>query len=98
MNTPLDRRVWIEALHSQNVAFRKLLEVILRLAQAHGKPFIVNTFGRVLERDPVEIDDCVVFGDIALRFDQEERLIDLYKCIDGTTKRAEVVIEAGREG
>ena len=93
MTIPVDRRFWIEALHNQNVALEKLLQVIQLLAQGQGKDVIVSAFRDALDENQVEIDNYIVFGSLALRFDDHDRFIDLFRVIEGTTKRAEFNIQ-----
>lgn len=93
MNIHVERRLWIEASHKQEADFKKLLEVILRLAKVQEKASIVRAFGEATEQDAVEIQDCIVFANIALRFDGQGKLVDVFKVVEGTTNRAEIVIE-----
>ncbi len=91
----MDRRLWIEALHKQNVEFEKLLQVILRLTQDQKKDTVVSAFRDATEEVAVEIEDCVVFRNLALQFDEQDRLIDLFTVVEGTTKRTEILIQEG---
>ena len=95
MNTQAEIRLLIEALHKQNVEFEKLLRVILRLTQDQEKDTIVNAFRDAIAKDAVEIEDCVVFGNLALQFDDDDRFIDLFIVVEGTTKRAGILIQEG---
>ena len=97
MNTPIERRHWIEALHNLNVEYEKLLQIIVPLSQNHDKGFVVNIFAEVLAETPIDKEDCVLLRDLALRFDNDGRLIDVFKAIHGTTERAEVVIKSGSD-
>ena len=97
MNTPIERRRWIEALHSLNVEYEKLLQIIVRLSQDHDKDVVVNTFEDVLPETPAEKEDCVLVGNLALKFDNDGRLIDLFKAIPGTTERAEIVLKSASD-
>lgn len=85
MNNAIEIRRLIEALHSQGVEYGKLLRIIVRLSQDHDKDVVVNAFEDMLLETPVEKEDCVLIGYLALKFDNDGRLIDLFKAIPGTT-------------
>ena len=92
MSTPIERRRLIEAIDIQSTECDSLLRVIAQLGQGHDQEFVVNVFAIALAESPVEMDDCVLFRNIAAKFDIEGRLIDVFKVVPGTTERAEVVI------
>ena len=94
MSTPIERRRLIEAIHNLAVENEKLMRAIVPFGQGHDKAFVVNIFSVALDESPVEKDDCVLLGNLALKFDSDGRLIDVFKAVPGTTERAEVVIES----
>ncbi len=94
MSTPIERRQWIEALHNLNVECEKLFQIIVRLAQNHEKEAVVSAFSDALSGTPIEKESIVLIGDFALTFDNNGSLIDIFKAIPGTSKRAEVIIES----
>ncbi|MGI9232569.1 MAG: hypothetical protein ACR2RD_02970 [Woeseiaceae bacterium] len=97
MSTPIERRQLIEAIHNQGVEYENLLRIVVPLAQAHDKAFVVNVFAVTLNQIPFEKDDCVLLGNLALRFDNDGRLIDVFKVVPGTTERAEIVIKSSTD-
>lgn len=94
MSSPIERRQWIEALHDLNVEYEKLLQIIVRLGQDYQKEVVVDAFDNALPGTPVEKENFVLIGNLALKFDDNDRLIDLFKAIPGTTERAEIIIES----
>ena len=97
MSNPIESRRWIEALHNQNVEYEKLLRVILRLSQGQDKDAVVSAFKDVMSETAIEKEDCVLIGNLALKFDSDGRVIDLFTAIPGTTKRAKVVIKSASD-
>lgn len=92
MNTVQETRAWIEALHNQNIQSQKLLRIILQLGQGQKKDGVISTFRSALSVKPIEKNNHVIFGNLALQFDGDDRLVDLFQVVPGTTDRAEVVI------
>lgn len=97
MSTPIERRRMIEAIHNQSVEYENLLRIIVQLGQGHDKAFVVNVFAVALGESPVDKDDCVLLGNLALKFDHNSRLIDVFKAVPGTTERAEIVISSSTD-
>lgn len=87
----------IEAIHNLSVEYENLLRIIVPLCQGHDKAFIVNVFAVALAESPVEKDDCVLLRDLALRFDNDGKLTDVFKVISGTTERAGIVIKSSTD-
>ena len=92
MSTPIERRRLIEVIHDQNAECENLLRIIVQLGQGHDKAFIVNVFAVALAESPVEKGDYVLLRNLALKFDNVGRLIDVFKVVPGTTERAQIVI------
>ena len=88
----MERRLLIEALHDQDSECENLLRIIAQLGQGHDKDFLVNVFAVALAESPVEKDDCVLLRNLALKFDNDGRLIDVFKVVPGTTERAGIGI------
>ncbi len=95
--TPMERRAFIEALHSQSVEYEKLLGVILQLSKAVDRDQILSALQAELGINPIIKDDFVLFGRLALKFDENERLVDLFVAIEGTTTPGKVVIRSESE-
>ena len=96
-SNPKERRATIEALHSQNVEYKKLLGVVLQLSKPMQRDQILGAFQAELGIKPIIKGDFVLFGRLALQFDENERLVDLYVAIEGTTTPARVVIESSTD-
>ena len=92
MDAATETRELIEALHNQNVQFQKLLTIILQLGQNQDKDAVISAFRSANSEPPIEKDGHVIFGSMALRFNHEGHLEDVFQVVRGTTTRAEVLI------
>jgi len=92
-SSPVERRTLIEATHLQNVEYQKLLGIVLRVSKPLEREQVLSALQDVLAIEPIVKDAFVLFGRLVLQFDENERLADLYVAIEGTTTRAEIVIE-----
>lgn len=97
MDIATEIRDLIEALHNQNLQFQKLLTIILQLGKDQDKDAVISAFRSVNSEPPIEKDDHVIFGSLALRFNHEGHLVDLFRIVRGTTTRAEVLIGRGSD-
>ena len=96
MDTPLERREWIEALYAASREGDKLLRIIVQLGGNQEKADIVNLLASVFSETPVEKQNVVLVGDFALRFDENDKLAKVFRPIPGTTERAETEIRETR--
>ena len=90
--TPIERRAFVEALHTQSLEYEKLLGVILQLSEAMDRDQVLSAFQSKLGTKPIIKEEFVLFGRLALHFDENERLVDLFVAVEGTTKPAQIVI------
>jgi hypothetical protein len=86
--------MWIEALHEQNLEQERLFQLIASLANLLDKDIVVETMQSILGIEPVEMDDCVLFEDLAVKFGENGRVAGIYRTIDGTAKPSEVIIQS----
>jgi hypothetical protein len=89
-----EKRMWIEALHEQNLEQERLFQLIASLANLLDKDIVVETMQSILGIEPVEMDDCVLFENLAVKFDENGRVAGIYRTIDGTAKSSEVTIQS----
>ena len=92
------KRLLIEAVHSQDLGHKALLRVIIRLCNSLEKGVILEAFETGLGKSPEPRDDCVLFDDLALRFTVNGRLADIFRVIEGTTTPANIVIRSESDG
>lgn len=83
-HTPEERRRWIEALHEQNLEQEKLFQLIASLANLLDREIVVETIRSILGIEPVEKDDCVLFDNLSMKFDDRGKIIGVYRTIDST--------------
>lgn len=89
---PIERRAFIEAIHTQSLEYEKLLGVILRLSKAMDRDQVLSAFQSGLGIRPITTEEFAIFGRLALHFDENERLVDLFVAVEGTTRPGKVVI------
>lgn len=87
----------MEGIHAQSLEHEALLRVILELGQSSEKAVILKAFETGLRKSPRLKDDCVLFGDLALRFTVDGTLSDIFGVIEGTTRPAKIVIQSESE-
>ncbi len=97
LSGPEQNRLLIEGIHAQGQEHKALLRVIVELSQSLEKGVILKAFETGLRKSPRPKDDCVLFGDLALRFTVDGGLSDLFRVIEGTTTPAKVVIRSESE-
>ena len=94
LSGPEERRYWIEALHGQNIEQERLFQLIASLANLLDREIVVETMQLILGIEPVELDDCVLFENLAIKFGDNGKVIGIYRTIDGTTEPSKVVIQS----
>ena len=82
----------------QNLEQEQLFQLIAALANCLDRDIVIEIMQRGLGIDPIEKDDCVLFDDIAVGFNESGRVKSLYRVVDGTTKPAKVVIQSDLRG
>lgn len=85
MSTPEERRRWVEALHEQNLEQERLFQLIASLANLLDREIVVETMQSILGIEPVNHEDCVLFGDLSVKFGDNGRVVGIYRTIDGKT-------------
>ena len=75
---PKQLRLLAEQIHAQNLDYKALLRVIIELSQALERNVILQAFETGLRKTPNPKDDCVLFGDLALRFSIDGTLLDIF--------------------
>ena len=58
--------------------------LVASLANLLDKELVVETVASVLGIEPVYDDDCVVFGDLAIRFGHDGKVASVFRMIDGS--------------
>ncbi len=94
---PEQMRLLVEGIHAQNLDHKALLRVIVKLSQSLDKGVILEAFETGLRITPSPKDDCVLFGDLALRFAVGGKISDIFRVIEGTTTPAKVEIRSELE-
>ena len=94
MDSPEQRRLFIETMHELSTEQDRLFQLIAALANLLDRDNVTETVRKILDIEPVESDDCVVFGDIAIRFGADNRVKSVYKTIDGTNPVEKIVIKS----
>jgi hypothetical protein len=85
LNSPEDRHRWIAALHEQNLEQERLFQLIASLANLLDREIVVETMQTILGIEPVDQGDCVLFNDLTVKFNDNGRVIGIYRIIDGKT-------------
>ncbi len=80
-------------MHAQSLEREQLFQLIANLAGLLDKDIVVETVGVVLGVDPVEKDDCVVFGDLTIKFGLDGRVMGVSQLLDGTSEPAKTIIQ-----
>jgi hypothetical protein len=83
LNTPEEKRRWVEALHEQNLEQERLFQLIGSLANLLDRDIVVETMQSLLGITPVSRDDCVLFDDLTVKFNKDGKVIGIYRTIDG---------------
>ncbi len=97
MTTPEQTRNLIEALHEQSVERERLFQLIAALAGLLDREVIVETVATLLNHEAIDNGDCVVFGDVAIRFGADDKVKSVYRTVDGENPVARVVIQSDPE-
>ncbi len=72
----------------------RLFQLVASLANLMDKAAIVETIKSVLGIEPVEMEDCILFDDISVRFGADRRVISICHTLDGTSERAKKIIRS----
>jgi hypothetical protein len=87
-----------EAIQAQNPDQERLFQLIASLANCLDRDVVVGTMQYILATEPVVMDDCVLFDDVAVRFGDDGRVRSLYRVIDGNKEPAVQGALPGRAG
>ncbi len=80
-------------LGDQHLERDRLFQLVASLANIMDKAMLVETVKSILGIEPVEMQDCVLFDDISIKFGEDGRVIGLYHTLDGTSDRAKTIIQ-----
>ena len=94
LNDPHPNHGLNEVLCDQQLDRERVFEIVASLANLLDKPMFVETMKSVLGVEPVEVEDCVLFNDLTIKFSNDGRVIGLYQTLDGTTEPAKSVIQS----
>ena len=83
-----------EILCDQQLERDRLFQLVASLANLLDKATVVETVSSVLGIEPVEIEDCVFFNDLSIKFGDDGRVIGLSHTFDGSTEPAKSIIQS----
>ncbi len=90
MTSPDQTRALAEAIHELNAEQDRLFALIAALSNLLDRDVIVETVSMLLDVEPVDEGDCVVFADIAIRFGPDNRVRSMYRTIDESEPDARI--------
>jgi len=73
---------WNEMLGDQHLERDRLFQLVAGLANIMDKAILVETMKSVLGIEPVEMEDCILFDDISIRFGDDGRVIGICHTLD----------------
>lgn len=94
LSNPEPTHGWSEMLGDQHLERDRLFQLVASLANLMDKPILVETMKSVLGIEPVEMEDCILFDDISIRFGDDGRVIGICHTLDGTSERAKKIIRS----
>jgi len=83
----------IDNIGDQPRARDRVFQLVASLANILDKPMVIETMKSVLGIEPVEVDDCILFDDLSIKFGDDGRVIGLYQTFDGSMEPAKSIIE-----
>ena len=93
LSNPEPTHGWSEMLCDQHLERDRLFQLVASLANLLDKAIIVETVKSVVGIEPVEIEDCILFGDLSIKFGDDGRVIGLSQTLDGSTEPAKSIIQ-----
>ena len=93
LNDPRATHGLNDVLCDQQLERDRVFEIVASIANLLDKPMFVETMKSVLGVEPIEVEDCVLFDDLTIKFGDDGRVIGLYRTLDGTTEPAKSVIQ-----
>ncbi len=93
LNSPEPTHGWGETLYDQHSERDRLFQLVASLANIWDKALVVETVKSVLGIEPVEMEDCVFFDGLTIKFGDDGRVTGLYHTFDGTTEPAKSIIQ-----
>ena len=70
--------------HETRLDQERLFQLVASLANMFDRARVVQTLESLLETKARDLGDCVVFGDIAIRFDADDNITSVYRTYDGS--------------
>ena len=83
-SSPEQQRALLEAICDVDSGHERIFELVAALANLFDRRVVVETLAALLDEKPVDDGDSVSFGDIAIRFDANDRLTSIYRTFDGS--------------
>ena len=93
MSNPDSTNGSIDNIGDQPMARDRVFQLVASLANILDKPMVIETMKSVLGIEPVEVDDCILFDDLSIKFGDDGRVIGLYQTFDGSMEPAKSIIE-----
>jgi hypothetical protein len=75
---------------SQNLEQERLFQLIAGLANLLYRKIVVASMRTILKIEVVDNGDCVLFGDLTVKFGESGKVIGIYRTIDGETDITEI--------
>lgn len=94
LSNPDPTNGWNDNICDQPVARDRVFQLVASLANILDKPMVIETMRSVLGIEPVEVDDCILFNDLAVKFGEDGRVIGLYQTFDGSMEPAKSIIQS----
>ena len=70
--------------HETRLDQERLFQLVALLANMFDRTRVVQTLESLLETKSRDLGDCVVFGDLAIRFDADDNIKSVYRTYDGS--------------
>ena len=93
VSNPDSTNGWNGNICYEPVARDRVFQLVASLANILDKPMVIETMKSMLGIEPVEVDDCIIFDDLAVKFGEDGRVIGLYQTFDGSTEPAKSIIQ-----
>ncbi len=84
---------WNGNICDEPVARDRVFQLVASLANILDKPMVIETMKSMLGIEPIEVDDCILFDDLAVKFGEDGRVIGLYQTFDGSMEPAKSIIQ-----
>lgn len=84
MSTPDPDHGMLQAAHETCMDQERLFQLVASLANVLDRDMVVQTIESLLDTKSTDKGDCVVFGDLAIRFDADDNIKSVYRTYDGS--------------